>query len=252
MIQNVFFMLGHANSSMFPSFKEKSISSTSGPLFLFLSIFLSFFRSFFLSFALSFFLSFFLSSLSLSLCILRFLCVSLSLSLSIFSSSFMFSISSFFDYIFFWGSLICPSLSLSLSLSPRSPCPFLLSTHPSLQQCPFILGSACVSVFFSLSVSSPLNARIQPFSAEDPWSCASKGLEAALKGVPAKTMLGILPWTALLRKGKHRLESSLTLLSSNNMNYLEGTFVRACQWWRRSLKTSHPSCLSRHSFVTIR
>jgi hypothetical protein len=36
-------------------------------------------------------------------------------------------------------------------------------------------------------------------------------------------MPGIPPWTALLRKGKHRLESYLTLLLSNN---LEGTFVR--------------------------
>ena len=161
-------MLGQANSSMFPSFKEKSISSTSGPLSLFLSFsffsFVPFFLSFFRSFFLSVFLSFSTLSLSLSVSGSGFLCVSLSLYLSFLLPS-CFSCLPFFDYIFFFGiSHLCPSLSLSPCLARRSPCPFLLSTHPSLQQCPFILGSAYVSVFFSLSVSSPLNARIQPFS----------------------------------------------------------------------------------------
>ena len=140
-------MLGQANSSMLPSFKEKSISSTSGPLFLFLSFFLSFFLSLVLSFVLSFFLSFFLSSHSLSL----FLYLALSLRLSLYLSVLLpscFSCLPFLTTSFFGGSLI--SAPLSLSLSPRSPCPFLLSTHPSLQQCPFILGSAYVSVFFSI------------------------------------------------------------------------------------------------------
>ena len=165
MIQNVFFMLGQANSSMLPSFKEKSISSTSGPLFLFLSFFLSVFLSlvlsFFRSFFLSFYLSFFLHTLSLSVCILRFLCVSL----SIFSSSFMFFMSSFFDYIFFLGiSHLCPSLSPCLRVL-RAP-----SSCQPIHHCssaPLYLG-LLVSPFFSLSVSSPLNARIQPLSAEDP------------------------------------------------------------------------------------
>ena len=232
MIQNVFFMLGQANSSMFPSFKEKSISSTSGPLFLFLSFFLSFvlyfFCSFFLSFFLSFCLSFFLHTLSLSLYLA--LSLRLSLSLSISSSSFMFFMSSFFWlHLFFGGSLISAPLSLS-------PCLRVLRAPSSCQpihhcsSAPLYLGLLVSPFFCSLSVSSPLNARIQPLSAEDPWSCASKGLEAALKGVPAKTMPGIPPWTALLRKGKHRLESSLTLLLSNN---LEGTFVRVFAAWRK-------------------
>ena len=118
MIQNVFFMLGQANSSMLPSFKEKSISSTSGPLFLFLSFFLSFFLSlvlsFFRSFFLSFYLSFFLHTLSLSLSVSCAVFASLSLSIS--SSPFLIVMSSFFDYILFWGiSHLCPSLSLPVS-----------------------------------------------------------------------------------------------------------------------------------------
>ena len=133
-----------------PLKKNQSLQLQGHCFYFYLFFYLSFVLSFFLSLFLSFCLSFFLHTLSLSLCILRFLCVSLSLSLSIFSSSFMFSISSFFDYIFFFGDLLSAPPSLSLSLSPRSPCPFLLSTHPSLQQCPFILGSACVSVFFSI------------------------------------------------------------------------------------------------------
>ena len=142
-------MLGQANSSMLPSFKEK-INLFNFRAIVFISIFLSFvfsfFGSFFLSFFLSFYLSFFLHTLSLSFCILRFLCVSLSIYQ--FFSLHVFHVFLFLTTSFFGGSLI--SAPLSLSLSPRSPCPFLLSTHPSLQQCPFILGSACVSVFFSI------------------------------------------------------------------------------------------------------
>ena len=156
-------MLGQANSSMFPSFKEKSVSSTSGPLFLFLSFFLSFVLSFVLSFFLSVFLSFFTHSLSLSVSCAFF--ASLSLYLSFLLPS-CFSCLPFFDYIFFLGSLISAPLSLS-------PCLRVLRAPSSCQpihhcsSAPLYLG-LLVSPFFSLSVSSPLNARIQPLSAEDP------------------------------------------------------------------------------------
>ena len=101
-----------------PLKKNQSLQLQGHRFYFYLSFFLSFFLSFVLSFFRSFFLSVFLSffTLSLSLCILRFLCVSISLSLSICSSSFMFFMSSFFDYIFFWGiSHLCPSLSLPVS-----------------------------------------------------------------------------------------------------------------------------------------
>ena len=168
MIQNVFFMLGQANSSMFPSCKEKSISSTSGPLFLFLSFFLSFFLSVFLSFF----------TLSLSLCILRFLCVSLSLYLSVLLPSY-FSCLPFFDYIFFWAiSHLCPSLSLS-------PCLRVLRAPSSCQpihhcsSAPLYLGLLLSPFFFSIRFitlecahSTLKRRRSMKLRIQRSWGCA--------------------------------------------------------------------------------
>ena len=155
-------MLGQANSSMFPSFKGKSISSTSGPLFLFLSFFLSFVLSFVLSFFRSFFLSVFLSShsLSLSVCILRFLCVSLSL--SIFSSSFMFFMSSFFWLHLFFGDLSSLPLSLSLPVSAFSvPLP---PVNPSITAAVplYIWVCLCLRCFFLYPFHHPWMRAFNP------------------------------------------------------------------------------------------
>ena len=144
-------MLGQANSSMFPSFKGKSISSTSGPLFLFLSFFRSFFRSFFLSFFLSFCLSFF--TLSLSLCLYLALSLRLSLSIYLFFFLHVFHVFLFLTTSFFLGSLISAPLSLS-------PCLRVLRAPSSCQpihhcsSAPLYLGLLVSPFFCSLSVSS--------------------------------------------------------------------------------------------------
>ena len=150
MIQNVFFMLGQANSSMFPSFKEKSISSTSGPLSLFLSFFLSFVLSFFLSFFLSFCLSFFLHTLSLSLSVSCAFFASLSLSIYLFFFLHVFHVFLFLTTSFFFWDLSSLPLSLSLPVSAFSvPLP---PVNPSITAAVPLYTWVCLCLRFFFSI----------------------------------------------------------------------------------------------------
>ena len=182
MIQNVFFMLGQANSSMFPSFKEKSISSTSGPLFLFyLSFFRFFFLWFFISFVLSFFLSIFLSFFTLSLSLFLYLALSLHLSLSLYLSVLLPSC--FFMSSFFWLHPFLGDLSsLPLSLPP---CLRVLRAPSSCQpihhcsSAPLYLGLLVSPFFFSIRFntlecahSTLKRRRSMKLRIQRSWGCA--------------------------------------------------------------------------------